>query len=88
MGGDRNSVAHWDRRTMHIRVVTKTLTTRGVSSGRWRPRLKALHAFVTGREPMPEVAATQAAQETIHMILGLSNPSKLARPLENARRPG
>ncbi|KAK9004982.1 hypothetical protein V6N11_042432 [Hibiscus sabdariffa] len=43
---------------------------------------------VTGHEPMPEVAATQAAQEAIHMILGLSNPLKLAQPLENTRRPG
>ncbi|KAK9018886.1 hypothetical protein V6N11_033931 [Hibiscus sabdariffa] len=45
------------------------------------------HDCVTDREPITEVAAIQAAQEAIHMILGLSNPSRLARPLENARGP-
>ncbi|KAK9033715.1 hypothetical protein V6N11_049900 [Hibiscus sabdariffa] len=34
-----------------------------------------------------EVAAIQVAQEALHRLLGLSNPSKLARPLENARGP-
>ncbi|KAK9042532.1 hypothetical protein V6N11_017601 [Hibiscus sabdariffa] len=42
---------------------------------------------VMDRELMTEVAAIQATQEAIHMIMGLSNPSKLARALENARGP-